>query len=199
MRAVLSNSSFSESLETQAKSPIHKLVLTHVHVDHNLADQVFKDWEKHKTQILDDFIEKNPGRRPFCWWKFSAPRWSRPYWADLFPGEFPEPRQRVGGIGTEIYEVLNIKPRFYFGIPIDFVDQWTADFYNGRLEHLKKDTFLKYDYKEGHFAGIGLDVNDPPQYEAEATYLKRHSLLLKSEEKRLRKADFEPVSVLDFM
>lgn len=36
---------FRRSLETQVKSPIKKLVLTHYHVDHVFGNQVFKDCE----------------------------------------------------------------------------------------------------------------------------------------------------------
>lgn len=36
------------------------------------------------------------------------------------------------------------------------------------------------------------DPGDPPQFEAEASYLKRHDLLLPGEEQRLKPEDFEP-------
>lgn len=36
------------------------------------------------------------------------------------------------------------------------------------------------------------DPDDPPQFEAEASYLKRHNLLLPGEAQRLRPEDFEP-------
>jgi hypothetical protein len=37
---------------------------------------------------------------------------------------------------------------------------------------------------------------DPPLYEAEATYLRRHGLLLRGEAARLKAADYEPVAVV---
>ena len=42
-----------------------------------------------------------------------------------------------------------------------------------------------------------IDENDPPIYESEAAYLKRHNLLSKSEELLLSDADFKPVSILE--
>jgi hypothetical protein len=40
-----------------------------------------------------------------------------------------------------------------------------------------------------------VDPNDPPILESEVSYLERHGLLLPGERQRLRKADFEPVTV----
>lgn len=37
--------------------------------------------------------------------------------------------------------------------------------------------------------------SDPPKFESEASYLRRHGLLFKSEEKRLTAADFEPDAI----
>ena len=70
----------------------------------------------------------------------------------------PEPRLRLGGIGTPQHEALNVVPVFSFGIS----------------------------------AMVDVDENDPPTFEAQATYLERHGLLLPGERKRLKKADFEP-------
>jgi len=40
-----------------------------------------------------------------------------------------------------------------------------------------------------------ISESDPPKYESEATYLKRHGLLSISEQKRLTAADFKPESI----
>ena len=42
---------------------------------------------------------------------------------------------------------------------------------------------------------MAIDPTDPPRYEAQAAYLKRHKLLLPGEERRLAPADFEPEEV----
>jgi len=116
-------------------------------------------WEKHKKWILKDFISQNPGKRPWAWWKYDAPRWQRKFDA-WFNGQLPEPRCQVCGKGVISWEKYPaIVPSFNFGVPM----YWHE-----------------------------VDMNDPPMYEAQASYLKRHGLLAKSEEKRLTDKDFEP-------
>jgi hypothetical protein len=44
-----------------------------------------------------------------------------------------------------------------------------------------------------------VDNDDPPMFEAESTYLQRHGLMSKSEEKRLSDKDFEPGSCLEYI
>ncbi|HUT44564.1 MAG TPA: hypothetical protein VMW95_09520 [Desulfobacterales bacterium] len=123
-------------------------------------------WEKHRDWILRDFIRKNPGRRPWAWWRYDAPRWARKFGA-WFDGTLPEPRLRVGGAGTVAQEKFPaIIPRFNCGIPKDWHE---------------------------------IDEHDPPTFEAEASYLKRHGLLSKTKEKRLKPGDFEPESCLKYM
>ena len=41
---------------------------------------------------------------------------------------------------------------------------------------------------------VDIDDDDPPLFEAEATYLRRHGLLLPGEARRLKPTDFEPVT-----
>ncbi len=153
-------------------------------------------WEKNKKWILKDFIRKHPGRRPFAWWCSDAPRWTKKL-NNFLDGKLPAPRRRIGGTGTPCYEVLAHAPSFNFGLPVEFVSKFLEDYYNGR-QNFDNDPFMKarYHYKEGDFKGVAIDPNDPPTFEAEATYLKRHKLLSKSEEKRLKPADFEPEAVL---
>ena len=44
-----------------------------------------------------------------------------------------------------------------------------------------------------NFKGVAIDPNDPPLYEAQATYLKRLGLFLVGEERRVKRADWEAV------
>jgi hypothetical protein len=44
---------------------------------------------------------------------------------------------------------------------------------------------------------VDFDEADPPLYEAQASYLKRHGLLVPGELKRLTKEDFEPEAAVD--
>ena len=41
------------------------------------------------------------------------------------------------------------------------------------------------------FKGVAIDPSDPPAFESQASYLKRHGIFLAGEERRLKKADFE--------
>jgi hypothetical protein len=68
--------------------------------------------------------------------------------------------------------------------------------------NMDHDPFMKtrYRYKEGDAKWcVGIDFDDPPLFEAQASYLKRHGLLSKAEEKRLKPADFEPETCLKYM
>jgi hypothetical protein len=42
------------------------------------------------------------------------------------------------------------------------------------------------------FKGVAIDPNDPPIFESQASFLKRHGLLLAGEERR---SDFEPETI----
>lgn len=44
-----------------------------------------------------------------------------------------------------------------------------------------------------------IDESDPPFYESEATFLKRHDILTLSEKKKLKSHDFEPVNILEII
>jgi hypothetical protein len=160
-------------------------------------EKIKEAWSKHKTHILRDWEKNRPGTRPWAWWRYSAPRWSRRFHAWL-DGTLPEPRKRFGGKGTPDFEVLACVPRFNLGIPTSYVDSWMVDYYNGRAMDIHGE-LIPCKYKEGDFKGVAIDPDDPPVYESEALYLQSHGLLLKTEENRLSGADYEPVSVLDML
>jgi hypothetical protein len=50
---------------------------------------------------------------------------------------------------------------------------------------------------DGPFRGEAIDPTNPPRYEAQASYLWRHDLLLPGERARLTDADFEPEVVVE--
>jgi hypothetical protein len=91
------------------------------------------------------------------------------------PGTRPEPwwhwrdkmRRRLGGIGGD---KENRHCHFVRGMVAD----WHWDDLSERYGH------------------IACDPNDPPRFEAEATYLKRHGEFPPGEEARLTDKDFEP-------
>ncbi len=91
----------------------------------------------------------------------------------------PGPRLRVGGTG-DVIPAYAIPENLRFGIfrKMSFVD----------------DRLLAAVAPVG--AGLTpFDPADPPRYESQAAYLRRHKLFLPGEEKRLTPADFEPEMV----
>jgi hypothetical protein len=136
-------------------------------------------WNRYGTAIVEQWAEEQPGRRPMLWWAYDAPRW-RTYdlrHADCWyvtRGEICEPRERLGGIGTPVHEVLNYGPAWTYGIP----DRWVT-----------VSDVACYGPK---FRGVAIDPSDPPRYESQAAYLQRHGLLLPGEAARLRAPDFAP-------
>ena len=117
-------------------------------------------WKTRGEAVVVDHVDDNPGTRPARWCEFDAPRLP----IGTFPGcgyggELPEPRKRLGGVGTPAYEVKCFKPSFSDGLP----NIW-----------------------------VGVEEDDPPIFESQASYLKRHSPLMAGEERR---ADFEPETV----
>ena len=143
-------------------------------------------WAENRNEYLPAFIAKHPGRRPLAWWQWDAPRWNDPFEGVYFHGKLCEPRQRIGGIGTPDYEVLNHVPHFYKGIPTGWVSKFDEEYYNGRRKDIHGNP-IGTEYKEGHFKGVAIDPNDPPVFESEAVYLQRHNLLTDAEKKFVEK------------
>ena len=142
-------------------------------------------WAEVGPEIVSEWIKKNPCTRPSCWWKISAPRWERKFGA-WFDGTLPEPRLRLGGIGTPEYEVLNFVPRFERGIPAGWVDEWAVSYYNGRSKDIHGRP-IGTEYKEGNFSGVAIDPGNPPIFESEGEYLRRNNLLTDAEKRHLEK------------
>jgi hypothetical protein len=132
------------------------------------SDRERELWTACRDQVLALWAQGRPGTRPLLWWAFDA----------------PEPRRRLGGTGTPMFEVLGNAPRFDRGVPRDWLEQSTVDCYRN---HLKPPI---------HIAELAYDPDDPPIYESEPAYLRRHNLLLPGELRRLKAADFEPVPVI---
>jgi hypothetical protein len=126
--------------------------------------------------ILAEWIRQRPGRRPQFWWNSKAPE---------------KCRRRLAGIGDPAHEYLAYTENYEHGIPTIFLSKWDEDYYNGRARDIHGKLILS-DFKEGDFAGHGVDPNDPPVYESEAAYLDRHGLLTPGEKRRLTEEDFKP-------
>ena len=68
-----------------------------------------------------------------------------------------------------------------------------------QFRELRRNPGGSVDHRPRH-AGVFLGFtqfkrHDPPIFEPQATYLKRHGFLLPGEERRLKKADWEPEAV----
>ena len=150
--------------------------------------QGLKDyWNRYRDAILADWTSKSPCTRPSCWWRFDAPRWEKPKDKDCYwYGVLSEPRKRIGGTGTPAYECLNYVPSFTIGVPDRWVSAFDVDYYNGRAV-ANDGSCIGDNYKDGDFDGIAVDPDDPPTFESQAAYLKRHGLLTAAEVRWLDK------------
>jgi hypothetical protein len=139
-------------------------------------------WEAHRQWALKEFCRHNPGRRPWPWWKFEA----------------PEPRRRLGGIGTPCHECLAVTPWYQYGLPTSFVSKFEALYYRGQAVTIHGEPIPYTNPRTGcpaepgDFEGVPIDATDPPRFESEAAYLQRHGLLLPGEEQRLTAEDYAP-------
>lgn len=151
-------------------------------------------WAANSEGIVSEHVANYKGTRPARWWQFESPRIPLGTYPDAwFDGKLPEPRQRLGGIGTPAFEVLAYKPRYSFGLPVDWITPWQVKWYGGTAVDIRGNpigSLVPTDFK-----GVAIDPNDPPIFESQAAFLKRHGLFLPGEERRLRKADFEAETV----
>jgi hypothetical protein len=144
------------------------------------AEEFAELWAEHRDDIIEEHIAQWPGTRPYRWWDYDAPRIAVGTYPDCYyDGMRPEPRKRLGGIGTPCHECLAHVPHFSYGLPTAWVSQRDVERYTDTGRY-------------GTFKGVAINPDDPPTYESQAAYLERHSLLLPGERKRLKKQDFEP-------
>jgi len=149
------------------------------------ADQCRMVWLAVRDELLPSWVKEYPGTRPSWWYLFDpeCPRMSdeeieRHGWTGwFFAKDLPDLRRRLGGVGDPIFEHLNYVPHFDCAVPDHFVSAEDVRFYRSEGEK---------------FRGKPIDPRNPPKYESEASYLKRHRLLATVERQRLRKKDFEP-------
>lgn len=126
-----------------------------------------QDWQSVMEDILAGWIRDHPGTRPFAWWRYDA----------------PGPRLRVGGRG-DLVPAYDHPTNLRFGIPrrSSFVDV-------GLLQSWRTI---------GCTSGLArqaIDPGNPPRFESQASYLRRHKLFLPGEEKRIPADAFVPEAV----
>lgn len=153
-------------------------------------------WREQGAAILARWITSYPGTRPSCWWEFDAPRAALGTRMGQYEcrGSEAELRKRVGGCGTPLHEVLHYLPAHEYGVPVHWV---TAK----HIEHYSKLDFdpqclVPRGYEGSNFPAQLFDPADPPHFESQASYLKRHNLLSANEERRLTPDDFQEEALL---
>ena len=156
-------------------------------------DELAALWAAHSDRIVAEHVNSYPGTRPHRWWQYSAPRQPLGTFPGLyFDGKLPEPRRRLCGIGTPASDVLSAcVPIFRYGLPWIWIEQWQVMYYSGLAVDIHGAP-IGDRYPNDSFKGVTLDPNDPPMFETQAAYLKRHGLLLAGEERR---SDFEPETI----
>jgi hypothetical protein len=162
---------------------------------YSLTDQEFADlWAEHADRIIDEHVAEFPGTRPYRWWQYDAPRIAVGASPDCFwDGKLPEPRIRIGGVGTPRHECLGYVPDFSYGLPTTWISQRDVEYYTGSARDVQGN--LINPKPPGTFKGVAIDPDDPPTYESQAAYLERHGLYLPGERRRLTKRDFEPEAI----
>ncbi len=119
-------------------------------------------WSHNRKDVIEWWIENRPCTRPQRWWEYDAPK-------QLVAGcdssehcAHQAFRTRIGGIGTPDHEALSVLPSHILGIPASW--DW-------------------------HGAGLAdsIDPDNPPLYESQAAYLRRHSILTPGELNHLRR------------
>jgi hypothetical protein len=132
------------------------------------ADELVALWRDWGDQFVADHVAEYPGTRPDRWWAHDA----------------PEPRRRLGGIGTPQHERLATVLSVYLGVPRYWIDQSLLDCYVNLGRPLNVPA---------------IDPKFPPLYESEPAYLHRLGILTAAERKRLTSEDFAPESIIDIL
>jgi hypothetical protein len=162
---------------------------------YSLTDHEFADlWAEHADRIIEEHVAQWPGTRPYRWWQYDAPRMAVGTHPDCFwDGKLPEPRRRLGGVGTPRHECLGYVPDFSYGLPTGWISQRDVEYYTGTARDIHGNPINTK--PSGTFKGVAIDSDDPPVFESQASYLERHSLLRSGERGRLTKRNFEPETV----
>ncbi len=136
--------------------------------DVDVLDQLYwndalirETWKQCRDALLDAWIIKHPGTRPYAWWLYDA----------------PGTRLRVGGKGTASGHALAADDTHCRGIPRYWLTQEDIDFYQN--------------FDDTPFNYVAYDEGDPPTYESEPAYLDRLGLLADGERKQLKPENFK--------
>ena len=83
---------------------------------------------------------------------------------------------------------------FSYGLPTVWISQWQVNYCTGIAVDIHGGP-IGNRFASNGFNGVAIDPDDTPRFESQAAYLKRHGLFLAGEQRRLRKADWEPEAI----
>lgn len=171
------------------KSEYPDYLINHLQTGHNVPWENYIDfcfdYERrlkeiwNKDIVMRDFVVKQPGKRPFAWWNYDAPRWDDPFKGWYIHGTLTEMRKRLDTNSDIVpsWECINDMPLIVFGIPERF---------------LKKGVeFLHSEVSDDELKNI--------LFESEASYLKRHELLNPGEENKLSEDALKPETAFEIL
>jgi hypothetical protein len=136
-----------------------------LHLNFRRAERL---WSANRDWALAEFSRKWPGYRPWAWWRY----------------ESPEPRRRLGGTGSALFDYRDYWPRanWQYGVP----SMWATD----KVADMFRESAIRHGDDGARWRRY--DPADPPKFESQPSYLRRLNLLLPGELKRLIAEDFEP-------
>jgi hypothetical protein len=151
--------------DSEVEFDVLLLECSHANAFSRGEDKLLTLWRTVRDELLEACTAQRPGTRPSLWWELDAPR------------------QPAGGAHKGWwYDGQLQEPRKRLGgkgeTPWDMGLAVVPWFRCGVPAYW--ETF---------------DVNDPPVFESQATYLDRNGLLTAAEKRRLLKADFDPVII----
>jgi len=98
-------------------------------------------WNQYRNVFLPEYIRKHPGKRPYAWWQWDAPRQpdggSGAYWE----GILPEPRKHAGGGPFEFQK--GFVPRYEYGVPVHVTySEYDPPFFESQAAYLMRHGLL---------------------------------------------------------
>jgi hypothetical protein len=108
-----------------------------------------RTWADYVASIVAECADEHPGTRPALWWQYDA----------------PEPRKRLGCVGTPAHEVLANLPHYSLGIPTGWVTPFQVAYYGGTARDIHGR--LINPRPRGTFDGVAIDPDDPPVFDSE--------------------------------
>lgn len=102
------------------------------------ATQPEELWTTNKNEFLPAFIRRNPGKRPFPWWQWDAPRQTDTGTGCYWEGKRPSARLQLGGTG-----VPDVCASFDHGIPsMDEVNPADPPIFESQAVYLQRHGLL---------------------------------------------------------